>query len=85
MTPGTVDHTVSYFKCKTPTPIHGTPTNSSLKRLKLELRANATSVESELGGGNHGYLGLVLTNTEYATITANPFVAPAFPGSLVSC
>ena len=59
MTLGTVDYATSYFKYKTPTPIQGTPTNKTLKRLKTELRANASSVESDLGGGNHGYLGLV--------------------------
>ena len=58
MTIGAVDYASSYFKYKTPTPIQGTPTNKTLKRLKQELRANASSVESDLGGGDHGYLGL---------------------------
>ena len=35
MTPGTVDYDASYFKYKTPTPIHGTPTNTALKPLKV--------------------------------------------------
>ena len=59
---GTIDYASSYFKCKTPTPIRGIPTHKALKRLKTELQANASSVESDLGGGNHGYLGLVLTD-----------------------
>ena len=85
MTLGAIDYASSYFKYKTPTPIHGTPTNKSLKRLKTELRANASSVKSELGGGDHGYLGLVLTNEEYTSIipTPPPFVAPAYPAALV--
>ena len=84
MTLGSIDYAASYFKYKTPTPIQGTPTNKTLKRLKTELRANASSVECDLGGGDHGYLGLVLTGEEYATILPPPapFVAPAFPGSL---
>ena len=65
---GTIDYAAAHFKYKTPTPIRGAPTNKSLKRLLAELRANASSVETELGGGDHGYLGLVLTDVEYATI-----------------
>ena len=77
---GAVDYAASYFKYKTPTPIHGAPTNKTLKRLKQELRANASSVESDLGGGDHGYLGLVLTDIEYAIVcVAIAFSAPVFP------
>ena len=77
---GAVDYAASYFKYKTPTPIQGAPTNKTLKRLKQELRANASSVESDLGGGDHGYLGLVLTDIEYTTVcVATAFTAPVFP------
>lgn len=83
MTTGTVDYASSYFKYKTPTPIQGAPTNKTLKRLKQELRANASSVESDLGGGDHGFLGLVLTDAEYALVApTHPFVAPVFPAAL---
>jgi hypothetical protein len=84
MTIGTIDYASSYFKYKTPTPIRGEPTHKSLKRLKLELQANASSVETDLGGGNHGYLGLVLTDEEYALIpNTQPFIAPNYPPPLV--
>ena len=82
MTVGAVDYAASYFKYKTPTPITGAPTNKTLKRLKQELWANASSVESDLGGGDHDYLGLVLTDAEYASISATPFVAPHYPAAL---
>ena len=82
MATGTVDYAASYFKYKTPTPIQGAPTNKTLKRLKQELRANASSVESDLGGGDHGYLGLVLTDAEYETISNTPFTAPNYPNAL---
>ena len=71
-----------FFKYKTPTPIQGTPTNKTLKRLKQELRANASSVETDLGGGYHRYLGLVLTDEEYALISPTPFDAPEYPAAL---
>ena len=50
----------------------------------MELQANASSVETDLGGRNHGYLGLVLTNAEYALIpNTQPFIAPNYPSPLV--
>ena len=83
MTTVNTDYTSSYFKYKTPTPIRGEPRNKSLKRLKLELQANASSIESDLGGGNYGYLGLVLTDQEYASIPhTQPFIAPRYPQTL---
>ena len=83
--PGNIDYATVYFKYSTPTPITGEPSNKSLKRLKTELRANASSVDTDLGGGDHGYLGLILTDVEYARITPTPppFVAPNFPGPFV--
>ena len=35
-----------------------------------------------MGGGDHGYLGLVLTDDEYATVTATPFVPPTYTAKL---
>ena len=65
-------------------PIRGEPIHKLLKRLKLELQANASSVETDLGGGNHGYLGLILTDQEYATIpNTQPFAAPNYPPPLL--
>ena len=84
MTIGTINYASLYFKYKTPMPIHGEPTHKSLKRLKLELQANASSVETDLGGGNHRYLGLVLTDEEYALIpNTQPFIAPNYPPPLI--
>ena len=80
---GTINYT-AYFKYKTPTPICGTPTHRALKRLQTKLQANASSIECDLGGGYHGYLGLVLNATEYATVPGTvPFVPPNFPPVLV--
>ena len=47
---GNIDYATLYFKYKYPTPITGEPTYKSLKRLKTELRANASSVDTALGG-----------------------------------
>ena len=86
MTSHHVDYVTTYFPHKIPTQIQGEPSYKDLKRLKMELRANASSVESNLGGGDHGYLGLVLTDAEYLTVpgvgAGNAFIAPAYPGAL---
>ena len=79
-----VDYATLYFKYPVPTPINGEPTNKTIKRLKQELRANSSSVETDLGGGDHGYLGLYLSDVEYANIIPQPtrFEAPVWPGTL---
>ena len=51
MTNGNIDYATLYFKYRIPSPITGEPTNKLLKRLKSELRANASSVDTDLGGG----------------------------------
>ena len=62
------------------TPIVGEPTYATLKTLKDQLKANAASVPTTLGGGNHGYLGLILSPATYATISPTAFIEPAYPG-----
>ena len=80
---GSIDYAASYFKYKIGILIRGEPTNKALKRLKLELQANASSVETDLEGGDHGYCGLVLTDQEYALIPGTqPFIPPMYPSPL---
>ena len=81
-----VNYAVAYFKYPVPTSINGKPTSKSLKSLKTELRANTSSVNIDLGGGYHGYLGLALTDTEYARINliSTAFAVPTFPCVITS-
>jgi hypothetical protein len=67
----------------------GLPTFETLKALKKDLEAKASLVNSNLGGGHHGYLGAVLDAQTYAIIVGNdaagapqPFTIPTFPGVL---
>ena len=74
----------SYFEHLVLTEIRGEPTYETLHHLKNELKENASLVPSTLGGGNHGYLGIILTPTEYRHIApTNPFTRPPNPGVLV--
>ena len=49
------------------------------------MRENEISVDINLGGEDHGYLGLFLTNAEYVRINPTPaaFEAPNIPARLV--
>ena len=77
-----IDYIDTYFQIPVLTKIHGEPTYHTLKILKNELKANASSVQSNLGGGSHGHLGLVLTRAEYALIAIAPYINPPHPGQL---
>ena len=59
--------------------IHHEPTFLTLKTMKAQLKENAIAVTSDLGGGQFGHLGLVLTPPEYALISAVPYVPPRHP------
>ena len=79
-----MDYANTSFHYSVPTKIEGEPTYSTLTTLQKELQANASSVDSDLGGGDHGYLGLVLSDADYAKIPRTiPFVAPTYPTALV--
>ena len=83
MTTTNIDYVDTYFELPTLTKIHDEPTYFHLKELKNELKTNATSVTTDLGGGDHGHLGLILTPAEYAAISAHAYVRPVHPGVLV--
>ena len=78
-----VDYITTYFKFTSLTRSVGKPTYETIKSIKEELKANAASVHSDKGGGNHGYLGLILSPTAYASIPGTiPFIPPVHPGVL---
>ena len=73
--------TDTYFQHKVLTRVHGQPTYETLQILATEIKANAASVPSTLGGGQYGHLGLVLSADRYATLaTTVPWVTPPNPG-----
>jgi hypothetical protein len=48
-----------YFEFKELTPIIGEPELDGLHQMLLEIKANLSSVPSTLGGGAHGYAGII--------------------------
>ena len=75
----TVDSLIDGFPKATPTKISGLPTYETIKRLNNDISANAALVHTDLGGGNHGHLGLTVNPTIYATVSGTPYVAPVSP------
>ena len=52
----------------------------SLLKLKNELKVNEKSVPTVLGGRQHGYLGLFLTDVEYKSVAqGTPYLRPTLP------
>ena len=68
------------------TPIVGKPTHETVKLLRKEAYANAYENECTLGGGDNGYLGLIMPANEYrdiqikaGTTVASDFIKPIPP------
>lgn len=51
--------------------------------LKKQLSENESSIQSDLGDGKHGHLGLILSNTEFQSLTQTTYKFPNHPGELV--
>ena len=65
------------------TPLIGEPDLDGLHQLLLEVKANLSLVPSTLGGGAHGYSGIILSAPTYATLAPRtPFLMPAHSGIL---
>eukprot|EP00978_Attheya_sp_CCMP212_P041797 scaffold244333_cov33-Attheya_sp.AAC.1 len=62
------------------TKIHGEPTRKALVKMHKSLCENEAAVTSNLGGGNHGHLALLMTDTAYFEETHLAFIAPTNPG-----
>ena len=78
-----IDKIIAQFEKKQCTPIRDRPNFKNLIQLKNELKTNAGSIRTPLGGGAHGHLGLILSPEEYETIAGTtPFVKPPNPGAL---
>lgn len=71
---------IAKFPHKTPSRMTGEPAYQSITDLLLSLYDNAASIAFPLGGGKHGHVGLLMTPTLYATLSATKYVDPKDPG-----
>ena len=81
MTPS-VDTICSVFEHQTIQPYTREPDYEAIKSVHDQLKANAASISSELGGGKHGLLGLIMSNAIYVLVTNSSFRFPPNPGLL---
>ena len=82
--PTNINYVDNYFQIKTLTKIHGEPSFETLRILRDQIKANSGSVATHLGGGQHGYLGLLLSAVLYNQVApGTPFLCPVNPGPLV--
>lgn len=78
-----IDYANAYFPTPILPKIVGKPTYEKLRELKKHLKANAANVQSDLGGGAFGHLGLVLDDATYQALTNNQqYTRPPHPGPL---
>ena len=68
MTPTNINYVLAYFEFSILTKIHGPPYHDTLTKIADKLMANAASVTSDLGGGAHGHISLILLDLEYVQI-----------------
>ena len=70
------------FEYPTLTKTLGGLSYQTLKIIKNELKTNAAGIDSDLGGGANGHLGLILTDVEYALVATNtPYVRHTMPST----
>ena len=78
------NYRTTHFQYPTLDKIHGQPSLESILRLFRQLKINAQSVPTTLGGGQLGYLALVLRPEAYNSIpNARQFVRPIDPGPFI--
>ena len=86
MSTSTENKPINYREIYFPHPslrkIVGNPTFLDLQILKKQVKANAASVPSTLGGGNNGHLGLVSDATTYARVSDTAYIRPTLPPAL---
>ena len=83
MTLSTVNYRETIFEHPDLTKITGVLTYETLHLLHNKIKSNAMAIYSNLGGGKHGYLELVVRSTAYALLVSTPFVCQFHPGNII--
>ena len=82
MTSTLIDYVKIYFEHSKRTKIHGKPAFEPLKLLRNKIKANLTSISSDLGGGAYGHLGMALSDIECDLIVPGTlYICPDHPGA----
>ena len=54
-----------------------------IREIHRKVQANASTIQSELGGGKHGLLGLAMQPSTYRTVIGQDFQRPVYPPEYV--
>jgi hypothetical protein len=77
----TVEYVISFFPHPFLPSVTGEPGYHTLHEIRKMLRANARSIDTHLGGGAFGHLGVIFSDAAYEMIsTLNAWENPEFPG-----
>jgi len=76
----TIEQYIESFPNSTFPKQEGEPTYQKIKTIHKLAAENAASVETTRGGGQHGYLAIVLDPNTYHALTGATFMAPTNPG-----
>ena len=74
-----IDYKSTHFEYPALSKIHGPPLYETLTQFHNEIKANAASVPSTLGGGAHGHLGHVVPPAQYALPSNFLYIRPQHP------
>ena len=78
------DYKSTHFEYSELEKIHGHPDIDTLLRIFRQLKRNAQRVPTLLGGGQLGYLALVISTALYDALTnSQPFIRPILPGPFI--
>ena len=75
-----VDEVVAKFLMKTMPKIDGEPDYGNINMMMQLLYGNAASLPTTLGGGQHGHIGIIMTQQLYTTLANTPYKSPPDPG-----
>jgi hypothetical protein len=77
----TVEDMISCFPYPVPLSVTGEPDNHTLHAIHKMLHANARSIDTHLGGGAFGHLGVIISDAAYEMISPlNAWENPEFHG-----
>ena len=72
-----------YFEFQELTPLNGEPALNTLQKMLTQLKANASSVPTNLVRGRHSFIGVILSTVSYVSLAPlTSTQCPTHPGTL---
>jgi hypothetical protein len=78
----TVEEIINGFPNPVLPKIDNEPTFEDIQITTCLLNVNAISITSMAGGGAHGHLGIIMSQVEYAAVSASPWVEHLNPNAI---